>query len=206
MNAFWNQVVEKFNNQSDGVYRNKNMVTGKWARLSSECKKFNDIYKHLQCTSQDDNNRLQSAKNIFQERFGGKSFQYVHMWFILRNHPKWDEWNVLFSVSCLSFPYSVYLDRIMCICFYVSFLICCTVALSLNLNKIISKWMLNKSRPFEFEFQFWNPFRLLNLKYKFILPVFWISNLSLPRSFFIFSPSINNLQIHTIFHTSNIWD
>lgn len=26
--SFWNQVVERFNNQSDGDLRNKNMVTG----------------------------------------------------------------------------------------------------------------------------------------------------------------------------------
>ena len=90
--SFWNQVVERFNNQSDGDHRNKNMVTGKWARLSSECQKFNDIYKHSQCISQkNDNDRLQNAKNIFEERFGGRSFRYVQVWFILRNHPKWDK-------------------------------------------------------------------------------------------------------------------
>ena len=89
--SFWNEVVERFNNQSDGDHRNKNMVTSKWGRLSTECKKFNDIYKHLQRTSPDDNNRLQTTKNIFEERFGGRSFEYVHVWFILRNHPKWDE-------------------------------------------------------------------------------------------------------------------
>jgi hypothetical protein len=90
--SFWNQVVERFNNQSDGDHRNKNMVTSKWARLSSECQKFNDIYKHLQRTNhENDNDHLQNAKNIFEERFGERSFKYVHVWFILRNHPRWDE-------------------------------------------------------------------------------------------------------------------
>lgn len=69
--SFWNQVVERFNNQSDGDHLNQNMITCKWARLSSECQKFNDIYLNLQRTSQD-NDRLQNAMNIFKERFGGR--------------------------------------------------------------------------------------------------------------------------------------
>ena len=90
--SFWNQVVERFNNQFDGVHRNKHMITKKWSRLSCECQKFNDIYKHLQRTSQD-NNRLHNVMNIFKERYGGRGFQYVHAWFILRNNPVWDRRN-----------------------------------------------------------------------------------------------------------------
>ena len=89
--SFWNEVVESFNNQSGGDHRNKNMVTSKWGRLSTECKNFNYIYKHVHRNIPDDNNRLQTTKRIFEERFGGRSFEYAHMWFILRNHPKWNE-------------------------------------------------------------------------------------------------------------------
>ena len=71
--SFWDEVTERFNNQSDGDYRNKNMITSKWVRLSSECQKFNDVYKHLQRTRQD-NDRLHNAMNIFKERYGGREF------------------------------------------------------------------------------------------------------------------------------------
>ena len=55
--SFWNELVEWFNNQSDGDFHNQNQITAKWARLTTECRKFNDIYLNLQCTTQD-NDRL----------------------------------------------------------------------------------------------------------------------------------------------------
>ena len=90
--SFWNVVTERFNHQTDGEHRNKNMITGKWSRINCECRKFNDIYKDLQRTSQD-NDRLANAMNIFQERYGGRGFQYQHVWFILRNTHAWDRDN-----------------------------------------------------------------------------------------------------------------
>lgn len=77
---FWNQVVDMFNNQSDGDNRNQNIVTGKWKRLNNECQKFNAIYKHLHRTSgENDSDHFKNAKIIFEQRFGGRSFQYVHV-------------------------------------------------------------------------------------------------------------------------------
>ena len=91
--SFWNEVTERFNNQSDGPFRNKNQITGKWARLSTECQKFNDIYLNLQGTSQD-NDRLQNAMNIFKERFGGRGFKHIHVWLILKDSPIWNIYSV----------------------------------------------------------------------------------------------------------------
>ena len=88
--TFWNRVVDMFNNQTVGNNRNKNMVTGKWARLNCECKRFNAIYNQLQRTSgENDSDRLNNTKTIFEQRYGGRSFQYVHVWEVLRNHPIW---------------------------------------------------------------------------------------------------------------------
>ena len=90
--SFWNEVVERFNNQSDGDFRNKNQITAKWARLTTECQKFNDIYLNLQRTSHD-NDHIHNAMNIFKERFGGRGFKHIHVWFILRNNPIWNKCN-----------------------------------------------------------------------------------------------------------------
>ena len=75
--AFWNEVTERFNNQSDGPFRNKHQITGKWARLTCECQKFNYIYLNLQRTSEV-NDRLDNAMNIFKELFGRHGFKYIH--------------------------------------------------------------------------------------------------------------------------------
>ena len=62
--SFWNEVTQRFNHQTDGEHRSKNMISGKWNRINLECRKFDAIYKDLQRTSQD-NDRLTSAMNIF---------------------------------------------------------------------------------------------------------------------------------------------
>lgn len=77
--------------QQDGPFRNKHQITGKWARLTCECQKFNDIYLNLQRTSEV-NDRLDNAMNIFKERFGGHGFKYIHAWLILRNSPIWNRY------------------------------------------------------------------------------------------------------------------
>lgn len=46
--SFWNEVTERFDHQTDGEHRNKNIITGKWSRINCQCRKFNDIYKDLQ--------------------------------------------------------------------------------------------------------------------------------------------------------------
>ena len=78
--SFWNQVVDMYNNQSNGDNSNTNIVTGKWTRLNGDCQKFNAIYKHLQRRSgENDSDYLENSKTIFEQRFGGRSFQYVHV-------------------------------------------------------------------------------------------------------------------------------
>ena len=89
-NSFWNPVVAMFNNWTEGVNRNKDMVSSKWRRLNCECHKFNAIYRQLRLTIGDNHGVcLMNALAIFKERYGGKSFEYVHVWEVLRNHPKW---------------------------------------------------------------------------------------------------------------------
>ena len=91
-NSFWNRVVAMFNNLSDDVNRNKDMVMSKWSRLNCECVVFNGIYKQLRLTTGDDHTVcLTNAMRTFKDRYGGKSFKYVHVWEVLRNHPRWAE-------------------------------------------------------------------------------------------------------------------
>lgn len=91
-NAFWHRVVAMFNNLSDGVIRNKDMVTSKWSRLNCECIVFNGIYQQLWLTTGDDHTVcLMNAMRNFKDCYGRKSFKYVHAWEVLRNHPRWAE-------------------------------------------------------------------------------------------------------------------
>ena len=89
--VFWNEVTERFNNQSDGPFRNKSQITGKWARMNCECQKFNDIYLSVQLNDEF-NDRLHTAMNNFRERFGGQGFRYLNVWFILRRSPIWNRY------------------------------------------------------------------------------------------------------------------
>ena len=87
--SFWNVVTQRFNDETDGEHRNKNMIMAKWNRIKLECRRFNAIYKELQRTSQDPA-RLTNAMNIYQERHGGRGLKYQHVWFVLRNTVAWD--------------------------------------------------------------------------------------------------------------------
>ena len=87
--SFWDRVVARFNEWTDGDHRNKSMITGKWARLSCECCKCHDIYHYLQQTSQDPEQNISTALNMFRERYGRRGFQYLHVWLILKNTQEW---------------------------------------------------------------------------------------------------------------------
>lgn len=90
-----------FNTQSDRERRTKNMLTGKWTRVNGDCQKFNDVYKHLQRRSGENNNdHFESAKENFEQRFAGKKFEYVHMRDILKKNPKWDAEEPI-DIACL---------------------------------------------------------------------------------------------------------
>ena len=54
--SFWHRVVAIFNDRTDGVNRNRDMVMSKWSRLNCECVVFNGIYQHLRRTTLDDHN------------------------------------------------------------------------------------------------------------------------------------------------------
>ena len=88
---FWQVVTQRFNEQSDGPFRNKNQLMGKWTRMNSECQKFHEIYLNLQPTREPDV-RLEDAMNVFKERHGGQAFKYFHVWLILRNNVIWDRY------------------------------------------------------------------------------------------------------------------
>ena len=86
--SFWNEVTQRFNDQTDGEHRNKNSITAQWNRINLECRRYNDIYKELQRTSEDPC-RLSNANRIYHERYG-RGIYYQHVWFILRNTWAWD--------------------------------------------------------------------------------------------------------------------
>ena len=81
---FWNDVTQRFNDQTDGEHRNKSSITAQWKRINLECHNYNAIYKELQRTSQDPC-RLSNANRIYHERHGGRGIKYQHVWFVLRN-------------------------------------------------------------------------------------------------------------------------
>ena len=89
--VFWNTVTERFNNLSDGPFRSKSQITGKWARMNCECQKFNDIYLTVQ-DSDEVNGRLNTTLNMFRERYGGQGFKYLNVWFILKGIPIWNRY------------------------------------------------------------------------------------------------------------------
>lgn len=45
--SFWNEVTQRFNDQTDGEHRNKNSITAQWNRINLECRRYNAIYKEL---------------------------------------------------------------------------------------------------------------------------------------------------------------
>lgn len=93
--------MEMFNVQIVGDPRTKNMITGKWTRINGDCQKFNVVYKQLQrriCENEADH--LENAKTNFEERFGSKSFMYVHVWEVLNFFPKWDAEEPI-DITCL---------------------------------------------------------------------------------------------------------
>ena len=90
--SFWNEVTRKFNDESDGVHRNKHSITGKWTRMSCECQKFDDIYSAVQQSGLV-GDQLAMAMTVYRERNYGRNFQYMQPWFILRNTPYWNRRN-----------------------------------------------------------------------------------------------------------------
>ena len=90
--SFWHRVVAIFNDRTDGVNRNRDMVMSKWSRLNTECVVFNGIYQHLRRTTYDDHNVcLTNAMRTYEDRYDGRSFKYVQAWEVLRTHPRWAE-------------------------------------------------------------------------------------------------------------------
>ena len=86
--SFWNNVVERFNDQTNGPHRTKNSIRAEWSRINHECRRYNHIYKELLRTSEDPC-RLSNANRIYYERYG-RGIYYQHVWFILRNTWVWD--------------------------------------------------------------------------------------------------------------------
>ena len=86
--SFWNEVTQRFNNQTNGENRNKNSITAMWSRMNAECRRYNAIYKELLRTSEDPC-RLSNANRIYYERYG-RGIYYQHVWFVLRNTNAWD--------------------------------------------------------------------------------------------------------------------
>ena len=79
--SFWNEVTQRFNNQTDGEHRNKN--TAMWNRMNLECHRYNAIYKELLRTSEDPY-CLSNANRIYYECYG-RVIYYQHVWFVRRN-------------------------------------------------------------------------------------------------------------------------
>ncbi|GJR79867.1 hypothetical protein Tco_0150652 [Tanacetum coccineum] len=66
------------------------MLTGKWTRMHSDCQRFNAYYKQANRKSGENKaDLIETVKTVYLERVG-KKFQYLHMWKILKEYPKWD--------------------------------------------------------------------------------------------------------------------
>ncbi|GKE86479.1 hypothetical protein Tco_1560221 [Tanacetum coccineum] len=86
--VYWNLIMQDFNSRTTSPPRTKNMMTGKWSRMHSDCQRFNAIYKHLTRKSgESDADLVENAKTSYIERCG-RQFQYDHVWVILKNYPK----------------------------------------------------------------------------------------------------------------------
>ncbi|PWA94497.1 ABC transporter Tap-like, P-loop containing nucleoside triphosphate hydrolase [Artemisia annua] len=98
---FWNEIYELFNERTTGDHRTKNMLTGKWTRLNSDCQKFNSNYKHIgRRSGENEYDQIKNAETNFEQRFGTRSFTYLHVWEILKQYPKWDAEDPL-NFACL---------------------------------------------------------------------------------------------------------
>ena len=86
--SFWNVVTQRFNDQTNGEHRNKNSIMAQWKRINLECRRYNDIYREVQRTSQDPC-LVSNANQVYHERHG-KGLRYQHVWFIVRNMYAWD--------------------------------------------------------------------------------------------------------------------
>ncbi|GKE15759.1 hypothetical protein Tco_1423336 [Tanacetum coccineum] len=89
--VYWNLIMHDFNSRTKAPARTKNMMTGKWTRMHGDCQRFNAIYKHLTRKSgENDADLVENAKTTYMELYGNKKIQYVHVWNILKNYPKWN--------------------------------------------------------------------------------------------------------------------
>ncbi|GJZ69687.1 glutathione S-transferase T3-like protein [Tanacetum coccineum] len=89
--CFWGQIHDDFNKSTNGVFRTKNMITGKWNRMQPDCQKFHAIYKGITRKSgENDGDVLEAAKAEYSACNKGKKFAYEHGWRVLKKHPKWD--------------------------------------------------------------------------------------------------------------------
>ncbi|GKF14582.1 hypothetical protein Tco_0056044 [Tanacetum coccineum] len=84
--------MHDFNNSTIHGTRTKNMLTGKWTRINSDCQKFNAIYKHLERKNGENKvDHIETAKiNFAAQQANGRKFLLDHAWCILKNHSKWD--------------------------------------------------------------------------------------------------------------------
>ncbi|GJS47797.1 glutathione S-transferase T3-like protein [Tanacetum coccineum] len=89
--CFWGQIHDDFNKSTNGVYRTKNMITGKWNRMHPDCQKFHAIYKRITRKSDENDGDVLEATNAkYSDCNKGKKFAYEHGWRVLKKHPKWD--------------------------------------------------------------------------------------------------------------------
>ncbi|GJU02043.1 hypothetical protein Tco_1112381 [Tanacetum coccineum] len=85
------KIHDDFNKSTNGVFRTKNMITGKWNRMQPDCQKFHAIYKGITRKSgENDGDVLEAAKAEYSACNKGKKFAYEHGWRVLKKHPKWD--------------------------------------------------------------------------------------------------------------------
>ncbi|GJV95758.1 hypothetical protein Tco_1547335 [Tanacetum coccineum] len=91
--SFWGQIMQDFNTSTVHGFRTRNMLTGKWTRVNSDCQKFNAIYKHLERKrGGNEADRIKTAKiNFFAQQPKGRKFMLEHAWRILKKHSKWVE-------------------------------------------------------------------------------------------------------------------
>ncbi|GJW58346.1 hypothetical protein Tco_0105077 [Tanacetum coccineum] len=71
--CFWGQIHDDFNKSTNGFFRTKNMITGKWNRMQPDCQKFHAIYKGITRKSgENDSDVLEAAKAEYSACNKGK--------------------------------------------------------------------------------------------------------------------------------------
>lgn len=94
--TFWKRVVQYYNSNKDfSSERSQSSISHRWGAILESVNKFCGCLSHIEDRRQSGvtfQDKLVQAMALFKARDkDNKSFQFLHCWNILRNHPKWHD-------------------------------------------------------------------------------------------------------------------